>query len=58
MADVVEAVALQTSSYDGLTELCPAQRAPKGHGGPMVTGDQRAMAALRGRGAEKRWIDA
>ena len=43
---------------DGLTELCPAQRAPKGHGGPTVTGDQGAMAALRGQGAEKRWIDA
>ena len=26
----------------GSTELCPAQRAPKGHGGPTVTGDQGA----------------
>ena len=60
-APSLEAVALQTSSYDGLTELCPAigsGAAPKGHGGPTVTGDQGAMAALRGRGAEKRWIDA
>ena len=42
-------------------ELCPAigsGAALKGHGGPTVTGDQGAMAALRGRGAEKRWIDA
>ena len=47
----------------GLTELCPAigsGAAPKGHGGPKVCAlaDQGAMAALRGRGAEKRWIDA
>ena len=41
-APSLEAVALQASSYDGLTELCPAQRAPKGHGGPTVTGDQGA----------------
>ena len=42
----------------GLTELCPAigsGAAPKGHGGPKVCAlaDQGAMAALRGRGAEK-----
>ena len=58
-APSLEAVALQTSSYDGLTELCPAigsGAAPKGHGGPKVCAlaDQGAMAALRGRGAEKR----
>ena len=56
------AVLVMTSRYPGgLTELCPATgsgAAPKGHGGPTVTGDQGAMAALRSRGAEKRWIDA
>ena len=38
----------------------PPGAAPKGHGGPTVCAlaDQGAMAALRGRGAEKRWIDA
>ena len=53
----------QTSPRGGLTELCPAigsGAAPKGHGGPKVCAlaGQGAMAALRGQGAEKRWIDA
>ena len=45
-----------SSYHGGWAELCPAigsGAAPKGHGGPTVTGDQGAMAALRGQGAER-----